>query len=74
MGATCAVLEQGRAGRARIAGDPGLAVSCRATIFMDRDQVCIRRDDLPNVVGWIGRLGARESWHRAVAPRMALFG
>jgi glutathione S-transferase len=69
-----AVLERGLEGRDWIAGDLSLADFYLATTFMYRDQAGIALDDLPDVAGWIARLEARESWQKAVAPVMALFG
>ena len=68
-----AVLETGLDNRDWIAGTPSLADFYLATTFMYRDQAGISLDEFPRIAGWIGRLEARDSWQKAVAPLLALF-
>ena len=68
-----AVLETGLDDRDWIAGTLSLADFYLATTFMYRDQAGISLDEFPRIAGWIGRLEARDSWQKAVAPLLALF-
>ena len=68
-----AVLETGLDNRDWIAGTLSLADFYLATTFMYRDQAGISLDEFPRIAGWIGRLEARDSWQKAVAPLLALF-
>ena len=68
-----AVLETGLDDRDWIAGALSLADFYLATTFMYRDQAGISLDEFPRIAGWIGRLEARDSWQKAVAPLLALF-
>ncbi|MGD9862097.1 MAG: glutathione S-transferase family protein [Pseudodonghicola sp.] len=68
-----AVLETGLDDRDWIAGALSLADFYLATTFMYRDQAGISLDEFPRIAGWIGRLEARDSWEKAVAPLLALF-
>ena len=68
-----AVLETGLDDKDWIAGALSLADFYLATTFMYRDQAGISLDEFPRIAGWIGRLEARDSWQKAVAPLLALF-
>ena len=68
-----AVLESGLDGKDWIAGALSLADFYLATTFMYRDHAGISLDEFPRVAGWIGRLEARDSWQKAVAPLLELF-
>ena len=68
-----AVLETGLDDKDWIAGALSLADFYLATTFMYRDQAGISLDEFPRIAGWIGRLEARDSWQKAVAPLRALF-
>ena len=68
-----AVLETGLDDKDWIAGALSLADFYLATTFMYRDQAGISLDEFPRIAGWIGRLEARDSWQKAMAPLLALF-
>ena len=68
-----AVLETGLDDKDWIAGALSLADFYLATTFMYRDHAGISLDEFPRVAGWIGRLEARDSWQKAVAPLLELF-
>ena len=68
-----AVLETGLDDKDWIAGALSLADFYLATTFMYRDQAGISLDEFPRIAGWIGRLEARDSWQKPVAPLLPLF-
>ena len=68
-----AVLETGLDDKDWIADALSLADFYLATTFMYRDQAGISLDEFPRIAGWIGRLEARDSWQKAVAPLLELF-
>lgn len=65
------VLDLGLNGRDWIAGSLSVADFAIATAFVLRDASGIDITPMPNVVAWIGRMEARESWQKAAAPVIA---
>jgi glutathione S-transferase len=62
------VLDGVLAGREWIAGELSTADFAIAATFVYRDPAGIDISTAANVVTWLGRLDARPSWQRAVAP------
>jgi glutathione S-transferase len=65
-----AVLESRLTGRDWVVNDLSLADFALATTFVYREPSGIALDDFPAVAAWIGRVEARPSWQRAVAPAL----
>ena len=62
------VLDGALNGRDWIAGSLSVADFAIATAFVMRDASGVDISSLPNVMAWIDRMEARESWQKAAAP------